>query len=72
MALTFFFLNVNKLTLKLTSVLIDYSLMLGNYMYLEIRWDLILPELNKFAIYGEEQNLRDGHERSKANVFCLF
>lgn len=24
-------------------------------MYLEIRWDLILPELNKFAIYGEEQ-----------------
>ena len=46
--------------------------MLGNYMYLEIRWDLILPELNRFAIYGEEQNLRDGRERSKENVFCLF
>lgn len=41
-------------------------------MYLEIRWDLILPELNKFSIYGEEQNLRDGCEQSKANVFCRF
>lgn len=71
MALTFF-LNLNKLTLKLTSVLIDYSLKLGNYMYLEIRWDLILQELNKFAIYGEQQNLRNGCEGSKANVFCLF
>lgn len=38
-------------------------------MYLEIRWDLILPELNKFAIYGEEQNLRDGHGEAKQT--CL-